>query len=509
MPCDEGDHGTGPIWKTSQTSCQTRDRDMHTICTSRGTIEIVEDQQGQPAKNPWPRPVDVRLRYQLKPSPRQPLSVEITGRHLFSLGGIEKLTLENGLTLTGRTYVVGKLDPNQICRQRMTDVQETGIRLFPDKSDEISPEIDSFVFGMVSTEPLAEGLCITPGWTPRGRPFQFVEGPRSDERSRKKMTWCGRSTLRIHYGDFEITFARTSGYWKKLVDLRPLRHSVIVGLRKASYGETVTWAEFNEIVELLESFVGWVNHCVSPVFHIKGYRNGRLAYRGYELHPYATAPRDRFSWLPKYGPDETSAVHGDMVSHAFTVLSDAWAANRASRGGLHIALQMLRSKEKGGPGSSPSILYLRDAFGAISILTSILVGPNPSGGRHQTMINCLGHLEVPDEIPDPEGRRYLSKNHQELWSARNGVVRESERRKGTLARPLANVQNWLLHLDDPSNSARLLELGSPRQSYFVEVTTWLADLMSMRAVGYEGTYFNRLTGSVEAVPWIAECQWSR
>lgn len=286
-----------------------------------------------------------------------------------------------------------------------------------------------------------------------------------------------------------------------------LSHDKIIGIRKKS-GGVISWTEFNQLVEHLEAFVGWVNHCVAPVFHIKAYRRGRLVYRGYKLHPHATTRRDRFSWLPKYGPDDTTALHGEMVNHAFGVFSDTWESNRSSRGLFHIALRMLRSKEKGSAVSPPSILYLRDAFGAIGILTSMVVGANPSRGRHQTMIECLRHLSVSDEIPDAEGKRFLSANHKELWSAENGVVQEPERRKGTLARPLANVQNWLLHLDDPGNSARLLGLGTPRQSYFVQVAIWLADLMAMRVAGYEGTYFNRLTGSVEAVPWISECDWT-
>lgn len=484
---------------------------MHTICTARGTIEFVEDENGQPARDPWPRPVEVRLRYELKPSPRQPLHVDITGRHLFSLGAIEKLTLDNGVILTGRTFVVGLLDPNGISRQRMTDVQETGIRLSPDDVEEAPPEIDSAVLGVVSSEPLAHGACTTGGWARAGRPFLFIEGPLPEERATRETRWIGLSTLRMFHRSFEMCFSPTSAYWRNLVDTRMLSHDSIVGIRKTSHS-VITWPEFHQLVELLEAFMGWVNHCVAPVFHIKAYRRGRLVYRGYKLQPHATGRRDRYSWLPKYGPNGTSALHGDMVTHALGVFADRWELNRDDRGVFHIALQLLRSREKGAPGSRPSILYLRDAFGAISILTSMLVGPNRSRGRHQTMIECLRHLNVTDRIPDREGRRFLSEHHEELWSAANPALSQElaqERVRGTLCRPLANVQNWLLHVDDPQNADRLLGLGRRSQGYFVQVAIWLADLMVMKVVGYEGTYLNRLSGNVEAVPWVDECKWDR
>ncbi len=412
------------------------------------------------------------------------------------------------MTLTGRTFVVGRLDPNQISQQRMVDVRETGIRLFPDEFKETSPEIDTVVFGVVSSDPLANGACTTPGWARPGRPFLLVEmPPQREDRTRRGMPWIGMRTLRMLHRCFEIWFSPTSAYWRALVDTKTLQHDSVVGIRKRS-GGVITWAEFNGLVELLEAFVGWVNHCVAPVFHIKAYRKGRLVFRGYKLNPHATVQRDRVSWLPKYRPEGSTALHGEMVDHAFSVFADTWESNRKCSGVFHLALQMLRSREKGAPGSKPSILYLRDAFGAISILTSILVGANRSRGRHQTMIECLRHLKVPDRIPDREGRRYLSEKHEELWSADNRV-QEKEKRSGTLSRPLSNVQNWLLHLDDPRNATRLLGLGGPRQSYFVQVAIWLADLMVMRVVGYQGTYFNRLTRKAEAVPWVDECEWEQ
>ena len=74
---------------------------------------------------------------------------------------------------------------------------------------------------------------------------------------------------------------------------------------------------------------------------------------------------------------------------------------------------------------------------------------------------------------------------------------------GTLSRPLANVENWLLHLGDPINQQRLLSLPPQVEAYFLEVSIWLADLMVMKVVGYRSHCRNRMAGKVEMVPWAS------
>ena len=389
----------------------------------------------------------------------------------------------------------------------MFDVRERLIGLFPDRATKAKPEIDSLVFGVVSSAPLAKGACTTRGWSSPGRPFLFIEGPLPEERLGKGMGWHA-GTLCIRHRGFEIWFWPTSGYWRNLVELETLQHERIVCVRKES-GEVITWDEFNELKDVVEAFLGWVNHCVSPVFHLKAYMRGRLVYRGYSLHPHPTVRRDSFSWLPEFGPEGRVRRHGDMVGHAFEVFSRKWEACEQGEGLLHIALQFLRSKEKGSPGSRASLLYLRDAFSAISILTAMLVGSKPNRGRPQVMLECLRSLNVQNRLPVEESREYLSRSHRELWESKDGRVQEDERRKGALSRPMANMQNWLVHLEDGRSADRLLGLNGPTQNYFVQVATWLADLMLMKVVGYEGTYVNRLTGGVEAVPWVHECEWSQ
>ena len=83
-----------------------------------------------------------------------------------------------------------------------------------------------------------------------------------------------------------------------------------------------------------------------------------------------------------------------------------------------------------------------------------------------------------DELPleSRDDRNYVVQNHPELWrGVKRGEILEDE--KGTLSRPIANVENWLLHIDDPRNAGMLLGLPVSVQQYLVEASTWLADLM--------------------------------
>ena len=334
-----------------------------------------------------------------------------------------------------------------------------------------------------------------------GRPFFFIEGPLPDERTGRGQRWTGWSTLRLHAGDFEIWFSPTSNYWKEMVDTQSLSHRSIVGVRRRDR-EVMRWDEIDLVREVLENFLGWINHCASPVFHAKAYRKGKLLYREYNLRARPTLPRDRFSWLPSEGPDGYTGRFDGMVEKALNGFGREWVKNRQNRGILHIALQLLRSKERGSWRSRASVLYLRDTFAAIGILTSILSNSQPTRGRPDTMMKCLRELGVEDELPIEAARRYLIDRHEELWrAARTGSIQENERVKGTLSRPLANVQTWLVHLDDFDNADRLLNLGAERQSYFVDLSAWLADLLLMKVVGYDGYYLDRLTGIVRKVPW--------
>ena len=469
---------------------------MHKIFRTAGKLRTIKDAEGEPVKNDWERSVIVDAKYQLKPSPHQPLVLDIYGYKLVGFGQCtEELVLDNGVILSGLTIGGSwKFNTGELRKMRMFDIEQRVLQLYPERADSPqSPEIDAVVFGIVSSEHLGAS-----GWARPGLPFSYLEGRPPGRRN--NVTWSS-SAQRIVHGDFHITLVPASGYWKQLVDERSLRHEMVCGIRKDD-GSAIEWDSVNELTSLLSRFIGWVNHCVSPIYHLKAYRKGRLVYRGYDLYPHPTVQRDRSPWLgiPSAGRDR------DTVQHAFDSFSDIWNKNTDQGGVFHLALQMLRSKERGSfPRSRPSLLYLRDTFSAVAILTSMLVGSNPARGRHDTMVQCVKLLNIPDQLPIDDTRNRLKEKFSDLWRSMDrgsspGAIQEGERAKGTLCRPMANVGNWLLHLDDLANAKRLLSLDD-YQAYFVEVSIWLADLMLMKVVGYRGVYFNRLTGQNEALPW--------
>lgn len=457
---------------------------------------MIKDAEGEPVKHDWERSVIVDAKYQLRPAPQQPLLLDIYGYNLVGFGQCtEELVLDNGLTITGLTSGGStKFNTGELRKIRMFDTEQRILQLLPERADSPqSPEIDSVVFGLVSSEHLGSS-----GWARPGLPFSYLED-RLPER-KKNVAWSS-SALQIVHGGFQITFVPTSGYWKQLVDEKSLHHEIVCGIRKDD-GSTIEWDSVNELTTLLSRFLGWVNHCVSPVFHIKAYRKGRLVYRGYDLYPHPTVQRDQVPWLGISG----TARDRESVQHAFGAFADIWNENANQRGIFHIALQMLRSKERGTfPRSRPSLLYLRNTYSAVAILTSMLVGSNPERGRHDTIVQCVTLLNIRDQLPLDDTRNRLMEICPDLWRSKGndlnpGAIQETERAKGTLCRPVTNVCNWLLHLDDFANANRLLSLDA-HQAYFVEVSIWLADLMLMKVVGYRGLYFNRLTGQIETLPW--------
>ena len=469
---------------------------VRTIFRTTGELRTVRDAVGSPVKDARTRRVVANVGYELRPSPHQPLVVDIYGYDLVGLGQCtEELTLGNGVVLTGRTRGgSAELNTREVRRMRMYDIEEQMLHLYPDVA--ASParlDVDSVVFGIVSS-----GHIGSSGWARPGLPFSYVEGGPMERGTRG--VWSS-TALRIGYDGFEITFCQTSAYWKKLVDRRSLRHQMVVGIRSTS-GGVMDWDRVNEVTCLLSDFVGWVNHCASPVFHVKAYRRGRLVYCGYDLHPHPTVQRDSVPWLPA----GAGQGHRDVVERTFDAVCDTLNRNRRDRGVFHLVLQLLRSQERGSsPRSGPSLLYLRDTFGAVAILTSMLAGANSNRGRYDTMVQCVRQLGVPDELPFENVRQELKERHPDLWWAKAQCrVQQKEWANGSLCRPMANVENWILHVDDPTNAERLISLAH-YQGYFVEVSIWLADLMLMKVVGHRGTYFNRLTGQEESLPW--ERQW--
>ena len=473
---------------------------MKKLFRSAGKLYHLQDAKGNPVSKDFAEiayPVWVDVKYELRPSPHQPLVVDIYRRKLMSFGQTrERLELDNGVVLTGRTWGGGfiRSKENRINKMSMFDVEEQIIRLHPTNFSSTSQEIDAAVFAIVSSWPLGSGSRSN-GWAYTGEPFSFTENTPSVQT--KKFS---SRALRIHHDGWEITLVQSSNYWKGFVDSRTLQHDSIMGVRRNN-GEVMDWEQVDDITNILSNFLGWVNHCVSPIFHVKGYRKGKLVYNGYNLHPHPTAHRDKFSWLPFSdieGDDGVMEHHTNIVQDALAGFANTWRKNEKEKGVFHIALHLLRSREKGPPSS---ILYLRDTFGACGILFNMLKGyPRTRTSRPDVILGCLQEIGVENKLPLKEYRDNIVKQHPELW-LNNKKTKKLDDKIGTMSCPLSNVQNWLLHMENPENSKILLNLPRAVQQYFVEVAIWLSDLMILKSIGYRGYYFNRLTAKTEIVPW--------
>ena len=473
---------------------------MQKLFRTKGRLFQIEDANGkQTSKMPMEgQPVLVDIYYELRQSPHSPLKVEVYGQCLFGMGQTrERIELDNGVVLTGRIYGIGSgSKPSDFERAKLLDVEESKIALYPTEAGSSALDVDAVIVGIVSSYPLGHGVCAN-GVARPGFPFSYRKGFPKEP----KGTWSS-CALQIFQENLEITFVRTSRYWRKLVNQRELQHDMIVGIRNSDKS-ALKWDEVNRVVWLLSNFLGWINHCSAPVFHIKGYWKGTLVYKGYNLHTNPTIPRDEFSWLPSFNPDSQGYVYADQIEGLLTGFSATWVKNGEKNGIFHIALQMLRSHSKGSPRDQIALIYLRNTFCACSILVNMLTSPCEDEERKRIVVirESLREICVDDKFPvrSRDEFDYLKQNCPELWRLGNGKFKETE--KEMLSRPLVNVLNWLIHVDEPNNADRLLKLDGSIQHRFIEISTWLADLMILKVVGYQGKYFNRLTRKTEVVPW--------
>ena len=149
---------------------------MQRLFRTRGHLFWLEDAMGKLDSGVLAegRPVLADVKYELKPSPHQPLRVDIYGQDLWGIGQIrERLVLDNGVVLTGRTYGGGFGGKSgEVRRIRLVDVEERKIELFPTEAGSSPPEIDAAVLGIVSSRPLARGACAR-GVARPGIPFSY------------------------------------------------------------------------------------------------------------------------------------------------------------------------------------------------------------------------------------------------------------------------------------------------------------------------------------------------
>ena len=471
-----------------------------------GILVVTEDANGVALDHKSPvfsQRVYALASYEVKPSSSEALSIDVFGDRVMGFGQTKhRLELENGVTLNGRLIGGGTSlhgPTNKLTRAKFFDLDENLVQLYRDEANASNcPEIDHLIFPLASSSPLGHGSCTSSGhWSQPGRPFSFRAWPKDKE---MRGSWSTHA-LRLEHDGMEILIAQTNAYWRQHFD--PLvGHDSIAGVRRRE-GGPLDWKRVNDAISLFEAFLGWLNHCASPVTILKGYRRGRLVYKGYRIRPNASRPRDAFSWLPLFSlKDETgrNPMLDEAIQDLFNKFADEWVKNRESRGTLHIALQFLRSRERGSPTDPPSTLYMRDAFAACSILLARY--SRPQNDRLTNMQACLRELAIDDVVPaEVDALDWLAEHYEWLWSYRHGEIDAEALKDRTLSRPLSNFQNWLVHFDETRNAKRILDTPRNVQVYLVEVAVWLADLMLLKGVGYKGCYFNRLNRRAEKVPW--------
>ena len=478
---------------------------MQTLFRSEGTFSWLEDANGEavsgiPAKG---FRVTADVQYELKPHPEQSLWANVYGFNIPGAGATRhRLALANGVVLTGRSYG-GRFGRNWNPNEKigLYDIEETMVTFPPTEDDVPSPPVDAVAMGVISSAPLGSAACSN-GVARPGHPFSF----RPDFPKAPKSSWSSHA-LRIYIENLEITFVQSSRYWRRLVDSQ-LECDTIIGLRRRDKS-VLDWDKINRTVAVISRFLGWVNHCAAPVFHIKGYRRRKLVYCGYNVNPYATVPRDSFSWLPEFPPEGKPEAHAHLVEDLLRRFATEWHKNWEEKGVFHIALQFLRSPLRGPPGHGPSVGYLRDTFTACAILSRMLdTDAKDTDGRICVIQRCLKQLCVDDKLPmNNSHKQYrFAQRYPDLWRKRSkhgqvGEIQETERQQHTLSHPLTNMTNWLLHMDNASNAKMLLNMPNSIQKYLVDISVWLSDLMVLKAIGYEGFYANRLTGQTESVPW--------
>ena len=397
------------------------------------------------------------------------------------------MSLNGGPTVTGRTFLSGSYaitSPQSLVTSFIVrDVRTSGDdgRVFATLGAK-SETVDYVVAGIAPVTVFDRGILCN-GWGVPGHPFTYRE---DGKRVTTKGVWS-RAAIRMEYGDLEIVLTDSTKYWSTLVDASVGRHAVM-GVRRKDRAP-MPWTAFSETVSMVQAFIGWLGCCSSPVYHVKGYTGRRLSYCAYNLAPNPTKPRgDEYSWMPI---DESLPTQ-DL----FNSFSSKWKENVEKRSTFHSALEMLRSRSKGSQSERPAFLYLRDVFQAIAILAGLLSDEGKKrSSRVERVRHAIRRAGVDNRLPLWNHKHVeVMKKHDELWlkgRGENARLDEDSYKKMEMSRPLANVTNWLLHMDETVNAGRLLSLPREVQKYLLDVAVWLADLLVLEFIGYKGPKLNR------------------
>ena len=444
--------------------------------------------------------VYVKIYYQCAPDPEEALRVYVYGSQLVGYGQTrERLELDNGLVLNGSLRGGGyDRERKEIRACRFVDIEEYAIHL-DGKNNAILEtneglSCDRIVFPLAASYPLGRGSCTIPGYAVKeGKPFSIV---RSDDKSTERGRWTFGGVLILDIGELEVTLVPTNRFWSSHFN-RKLDHEVVAGMRHKT-GRVMRQDEINEVLHKLEVFLGWIGSCMSPIVHVRGYRQGRLVYRWYRTKPHATIPRSS-KWLPLFGSEDGTGDRNEVdVRGLFDKLSAMMDRDDDGINVFSTAAQFLRSNDKGMEEERPRITYLNNLFQAVMLFLSNIPDRN-NGSTLQTVQNGLRWLGLEDRIHLPrEAIQDLQKNHEWLWERRKQIVDNEALKNALISYPITNMRNKLTHIDELKNRRKFLSLPPWFQQYMIDVLMHLSDLAGLRYIGYDGAYMNVLTRSVDS-----------
>ena len=179
---------------------------MHKIFSTTGKFHWLTDASGEPIKGEWSAwDVAVDAKYEMRPAPHQPLVLDIRGWELVASPQCTyRLVLDNGVVLTGRASgggTFGTGEPPRERKVRMFDVDQRQLELNPNDATDEKPEIDSAIFGIVSSRPFGIGH----GFASPSKPFTYTRNP-------KVLKTLTTEASRLRHGGLEVTVVGTSRY---------------------------------------------------------------------------------------------------------------------------------------------------------------------------------------------------------------------------------------------------------------------------------------------------------
>ena len=249
------------------------------IFESQGFVELIEDAEGKKSSSNLKVPVYATAYYNVTVANEEALSIKLYGIPKSGFIGfgstIHRLTLENGLTFRGRLRGGGwyndKAKMTEVVEGRLYDLQEQIVQLYPhdDTKSSGTVEVDGLVFPLAASNPLGCGMCTSPHcFVTPGKPLTIRDN------TIDRLGVLNSQVLKVEYNDLLIIIAPTNRYWSRYFDVNT-GHQSVGGIRSLR-GEVLNWDCVNETLTMLQSFLGWINHCRSPVTVVRGYRRGKL-----------------------------------------------------------------------------------------------------------------------------------------------------------------------------------------------------------------------------------------